>query len=195
LKLARFHSMKKLFFLIIYSISISLVAQNSFKRNHDINRADAISKNYAKTITQKDLKKLVYKLADDKFEGRKTGENGQKLAAKYLVNYYKKAGIKATNKEGNYLQNIPKEYFRGRSINDSENVIAYIKGSEKPDEYIIISAHYDHIGFLGEEIYSGADDDASGTSAVLEIAEAFHKAVKDGFGPKRSLVFLNVTGT
>lgn len=78
---------------------------------------------------------------------------------------------------------------------DSENVVAYIKGSEKPDEYVVISSHLDHIGVNEDgQINNGADDDGSGTVALLEIAEAFKKASKAGEGPKRSLVFLHVTG-
>lgn len=76
----------------------------------------------------------------------------------------------------------------------SENVLAYIKGSEKPDEYIVISAHLDHEGIKDGVIYNGADDDGSGTVAVLEIAEAFKKAVDNGYSPKRSILFLHVTG-
>ena len=77
---------------------------------------------------------------------------------------------------------------------DSENVVAIIKGSEKPEEYIVISAHLDHEGVKGGKVYNGADDDGSGTVAILEIAEAFKKAEKEGNGPKRSIVFLHVTG-
>jgi len=76
----------------------------------------------------------------------------------------------------------------------SENVAAIIKGSENPDEYIIISAHLDHEGIKNGEIYNGADDDGSGTVALLEIADAFKTAVKNGQGPKRSIVLLHVTG-
>lgn len=82
----------------------------------------------------------------------------------------------------------------------SENVVAYIEGSDPDlkDEVVVISSHYDHIGMrdAGDEdgINNGADDDGSGTVAVLEIAEAFAKATKDGFGPRRSILFLNVTG-
>ena len=76
----------------------------------------------------------------------------------------------------------------------SENVAAFIKGSEKPDEIIVISAHLDHEGIKDGEIYNGADDDGSGTVALLEIAQAFKKAVDDGFSPKRSILFLHVTG-
>ncbi len=152
------------------------------------------AKKYATSITESDLKKLLYTLASDEYEGRKTGEKGQKIAAQYIINYYKNLGISAANTDGNYLQNIPVEYFNGRSKDASENVVAYIKGTSKADEYVVISAHYDHLGIKDSLIYNGADDDASGTSALLEIAEAFQKASKDGNGPKRSIVFLNVTG-
>lgn len=77
----------------------------------------------------------------------------------------------------------------------SENVVAYIKGSEKPNEYVVISSHLDHIGITSDgEINNGADDDGSGTVALLEIAQAFKKAKDEGNGPKRSVVFLHVTG-
>ncbi len=77
----------------------------------------------------------------------------------------------------------------------TENVAAYIKGSELPEEYIVISSHLDHIGISSDgSINNGADDDGSGSVALLEIAEAFQTAVNAGARPKRSVVFLHVTG-
>ncbi len=76
----------------------------------------------------------------------------------------------------------------------SENVVAFIEGSEHPNEIIVISAHLDHEGVKNGEIYNGADDDGSGTVAIVEIAEAFKMAEKAGNGPKRSILFLHVTG-
>jgi hypothetical protein len=76
----------------------------------------------------------------------------------------------------------------------SENVLAFIEGSEKPEEIIVISAHLDHEGIKEGEVYNGADDDGSGTIAIIEIAEAFKMAKKEGHGPKRSILFLHVTG-
>ena len=98
--------------------------------------------------------------------------------------------------KNNYYQHIPASYFGKKSDGkDSENVVAYIKGSEKPDELIVLSAHLDHVGTDEDgNVYNGADDDGSGTVALLEMAEAFQKAVKDGNGPKRSILFLHVTG-
>ncbi len=76
----------------------------------------------------------------------------------------------------------------------SHNVLAHIKGRELPNEYIVISAHLDHIGRDGDKINNGADDDGSGTVALLEIAEAFKAAADKGIYPKRSILFLHVTG-
>jgi len=159
-----------------------------------IEKAKDYARAYAKSITQDALKKLLYTIASDSLAGRRTGEKGQKDAAKFIIDFYKNLNIKAANTNGDYLQNIPVDFFKGQSNNDSENVVAYIKGTEKPDEYVVISAHYDHLGVKGELIYNGADDDGSGTSALLEIAEAFKIASDAGHGPKRSMVFLHVTG-
>lgn len=78
---------------------------------------------------------------------------------------------------------------------DSENVVAVIKGTTKPEEYVIISSHLDHIGVTPDgRVNNGADDDGSGTVAMLEIAEAMQQAKNSGNGPGRSVVFLHVTG-
>jgi Zn-dependent M28 family amino/carboxypeptidase len=73
-------------------------------------------------------------------------------------------------------------------------VIAYIKGTKYPDEVLIISAHLDHLGVKDGLIYNGADDNGSGTAAIMEIAEAFKTAAQQGFAPKRSILFLHFTG-
>jgi len=77
---------------------------------------------------------------------------------------------------------------------ESRNVAGYIEGTDKKDEIVVISAHLDHIGMRGEEVYNGADDNGSGTSAVLDMAEAFAEGIKMGIRPRRSVLFLNVTG-
>ncbi|MAB56416.1 MAG: peptidase M28 [Aequorivita sp.] len=151
---------------------------------------------YANSITAQDLKKHLYIYASDEMEGRMTGTKGQKKAAEYIRDFYKKEGITAAPGTTDYFQEIPQSYFEGkREPRASENVIAYIKGSEKPEEVIVISAHLDHVGMDKDgNVFNGADDDGSGTVAVMEIAQAFQKAVKDGNGPKRSILFLHVTG-
>lgn len=152
---------------------------------------------YMKTITANDLKTHLYIVASDENEGRDTGTEGQKKAGQYLIEQYKQNGISFPTGAANWYQKVPSEFMaRGFApkLNDSENIWAFIKGTEKPEEIIIISAHYDHVGMKNGEIYNGADDDGSGTVALLEIAQAFKAAQKDGFGPKRSILFLHVTG-
>src|SRR5690606_15169628 len=79
----------------------------------------------------------------------------------------------------------------------TENVLALVEGSDKKDEIIVITAHYDHVGMdpdlKGDQIFNGADDDGSGTVALLEMAQAFMEAKKAGNGPRRSILFMAVT--
>ncbi len=75
-----------------------------------------------------------------------------------------------------------------------ENVLGYLEGSDLKEELIIITAHYDHIGIKDGLVNYGADDDGSGTVAVLEMAEAFAEAKEAGFGPRRSMLFMTVSG-
>ena len=79
---------------------------------------------------------------------------------------------------------------------DTENMMAYLEGTDLKDEVLVISSHYDHIGQNedGTVINNGADDDGSGTTGVMEIAEALAQAAADGHRPRRSILFLNVTG-
>lgn len=178
--------------IILLLLSLTILSCGSNKKIN-INE-DSVKNEFANEIKAEDLKEHLYIFASDILEGRKTGEKGQKMAANYLTAYYKNLGLKSPKGDNEYLQIIPKEFFNGKSKAASENVVAYIEGSEKPDEFIIISAHYDHLGKKGEEVYNGADDDGSGTTAVMEIAQAFQKAKKDGYGPKRSILFLHLTG-
>lgn len=80
----------------------------------------------------------------------------------------------------------------------TENVLGFIEGTDKKDEVVVVTGHYDHVGtdstLVGDKIYNGANDDGSGTVAVLEVAEAFAQAKKDGYGPRRSVLFMTVTG-
>ncbi|PUZ20441.1 PA domain-containing protein [Chitinophaga costaii] len=74
------------------------------------------------------------------------------------------------------------------------NVLAFLEGSDKKGEVLFITGHYDHLGKKGDKIFIGADDDASGTSSVLALAHAFAAAKKAGKGPRRSIVFMTVSG-
>jgi len=180
--------MKRIF---LCALTIGLVSCG-VQHQKNVEQADVME--YANTITAQDLKTHLYTFASDEFEGREAGEPGQKKAAEYLKAYYKKLNIPSPLGGDDYFQEVPSSAFRG-TVKPSENVVAFIEGSEKPDEILIISSHYDHVGMDKDgNVYNGADDDGSGTVAVLEIAEAFMKAKADGYAPKRSILFLNNTG-
>jgi Zn-dependent M28 family amino/carboxypeptidase len=124
----------------------------------------------------------------------------------YRVNDKIKEEILSTNgvKEKKYLKgkSIKQKQFAKANLvieketNEffGENVLAYIEGTEKPDELIIVTAHYDHIGAEGDVVFNGADDDGSGTVALMELAQAFKMASEQGNGPKRSILFMPVSG-
>ena len=161
------------------------------KSTLDYSQVDVMD--YANTITLDELKEQLYFYASDEMEGRNTGSPGQKKAVNYLRDQYKKMGVPGGGQYGDYFQIVPGKAF-GKPELSSENVLAFIKGREFPDEVLVISAHLDHVGMKDDKVYNGADDDGSGTIALLEIAEAFKQAVNDGYGPRRSILFLHVTG-
>jgi hypothetical protein len=183
--------MKKILFL-------SLIALGSSCKNGALvatNNVDPTQ--YMKTISADDLKKHLYIIAADSMEGRETGSAGQKKAGKYLISQYQQNQVSFPKGASEFYQAVPASFLnkkRNNNLPDSENIWAFIEGSEKPEEVIVISAHYDHVGIENGDVYNGADDDGSGTSALLEIAQAFQMAKKAGHGPKRSILFLHVTG-
>jgi len=89
---------------------------------------------------------------------------------------------------------IKYNYAEQKITNNASNVAGYIEGTDKKDEYVILTGHYDHLGMRNGLVYYGADDDGSGTCAVLEMAEAFSKAKAAGNGPRRTIVFMTVSG-
>jgi Zn-dependent M28 family amino/carboxypeptidase len=183
--------MKKILFL-------SLIALGSSCKNGALVATKNVDPTqYMKTISADDLKKHLYIIAADSMEGRETGSAGQKKAGKYLISQYQQNQVSFPKGASDFYQAVPASFLnkkRNNNLPDSENIWAFIEGSEKPEEVIVISAHYDHVGIENGDVYNGADDDGSGTSALLEIAQAFQMAKKAGHGPKRSILFLHVTG-
>ena len=183
--------MKKILFLSLIALGTSC------KNGALVATKNVDPTEYMKTISADDLKKHLYIIAADSMEGRETGSAGQKKAGKYLITQYQQNQVSFPKGASDFYQAVPASFLnkkRNNNLADSENIWAFIEGSEKPEEVIVISAHYDHVGIENGEVYNGADDDGSGTSALLEIAQAFQTAKKAGHGPKRSILFLHVTG-
>ncbi|NRA94417.1 MAG: M28 family peptidase [Psychroserpens sp.] len=148
---------------------------------------------YSESITPKELNDIVYAFSADEFNGRQSGEPGHNKACEFLRDYYVDEQIASPSGVDNYYQNVPFEYFP-EGFKDSQNVMAFIEGQTYPHEIVIISGHSDHEGVKDDAVFYGADDNGSGTAALLEIAEAFNQARAEGNGPKRSLLFLHTTG-
>lgn len=106
-------------------------------------------------------------MSSDEFAGRKMGSKGSVKAQKYIINTLQTLKIKPLFK--NYQQ--PFKNKKKFSYTNGHNIIAAVKGKLYPDQYIILSAHFDHLGHKGQTIYNGADDNASGTAALLTLAE------------------------
>jgi hypothetical protein len=113
------------------------------------------------------------------------GEDGKNLLDKM------KAGSLAAK---TYTAEVDMEYAKTSKTAYASNVIGIVEGSDLKDEYVFITGHYDHLGKRDTVIYYGADDDGSGTTGVLEMAEAFAKAKQAGKGPRRTMVFMTVSG-
>ncbi|WP_417290568.1 M28 family peptidase [Corallibacter sp.] len=121
------------------------------------------------------LLKHVEVLSSDEFEGRKTGTPGSEKTRNYIRKAYKDLGVLPLT--DSYSQSFKFSNYK------AENIIGYIKGTQKPESYIVISAHHDHLGIHDNKIFNGADDDASGISALFAFAEYFKK-----YPPKHSVI-------
>ena len=135
--------------------------------------ADDAMKAAAETITDAELKRHVQFLASDTLQGREAGTHGGYAASSYIVDQLRKSGVSAAQRDGDYFQ-----YFHP----NFRNVLAVIPGSDEilKSEYILVGGHYDHVGFGNRfnsrgpigVIHNGADDNASGTAGILEVAQA-----------------------
>lgn len=124
------------------------------------------------------------------------------VASEIIKKDMKSLTAAANDADGSALKKIPPGslLFKASGVKGvtTENVLGYLEGTDKKDELVIITAHYDHIGVLpggtGDNINNGADDDGSGTSTVMELARVFESAASSGNGPRRSMLFMTFTG-
>ena len=141
----------------------------------------------AQIITEDLIKKHITILSSDEMEGRKAGTRGIEKAARYIENEFKKIGLNKFDGLSTYRQEFNE---KGLAL---FNVIGILEGKSKKDEFIVISAHYDHLGINkngnGDVIYNGANDNASGVAAVLALAKYFSRMKVN----ERSIIFVAFT--
>ena len=135
---------------------------------------------YQVTTEGEELLAVVKTLASDEYRGRGTEDNLK--TQDYIRAYYSRNGVKSFN--SNYEQ--PFTFINEKNNKESKgvNLVGYIQGKEIPDKYIVIGAHYDHLGVINDTIYNGADDNASGTAALLLLAKYFKM-----HQPRHSIIF------
>ncbi|MDB4273727.1 M28 family peptidase [Algibacter sp.] len=132
-----------------------------------------------------ELLKHVKSLSSDVFEGRRTGTKGAAKSRKYIVNQFHTLKVEPLGKS--FEQSF--SFIEKRKVFEAVNILGLIKGTKLPKEYLVISAHYDHEGIKYGKIYNGADDNASGISALFAFAEYFKK-----FPPKHSVILAAFDG-
>ncbi|MES2575145.1 MAG: M20/M25/M40 family metallo-hydrolase [Bacteroidota bacterium] len=138
-------------------------------------------------IQQQEIVRIETELASDKMEGRAIFTRGIDSASVFIENEFKKIGLSYFKNLKNYRQ----EFVIKRK--PANNVIGILPGKSKPEEFVIFSAHYDHLGITNDgedKIYNGANDDASGTTAVIALAKYFRELNQN----ERTIVFVAFTG-
>ncbi|MBN8785870.1 MAG: M28 family peptidase [Terrimonas sp.] len=121
----------------------------------------------------------------------------EKIAKAIMKDNYDAAKTATLNKSAaskSFGANVSVDLQKQRLTLQSSNVLGLLEGTDLRDEFVVISAHYDHLGIRKGVIWYGADDDGSGTVSILQIAKAFAKAKADGKGPRRSILFMAVSG-
>ena len=144
-------------------------------------------------IDSTQVRKHLYTLASDEMEGRRAGTVGIERAAQYIETEFKRLGLTTYDSLSSYRQTFTFKNRRTQEDITSSNIIGVLEGKSKKEEVVIISAHYDHLGIRAKEgvidsIYNGANDDASGVTGILALAEYFKKV-----GNERTLVFAAFT--
>ena len=183
--------MKKIFIILV--ISLFVISCKNTKEVVLNNSKPLKTKKVMATffIDSTMVKKHLYTLASDDMEGRKSGTPGIEKAAKYIESEFKRIGLTTFEGLDSYRQTFNFKSRRSQEEITSANIIGVLEGKSKKDEYVIISAHYDHLGNQGkgeDKIYNGANDDASGVTGVLALAEYFKK-----IGNERTIVFVAFT--
>ena len=148
----------------------------------------------SQTINEISVKKHLYTLANDSMQGRKAGSPGIEKAAKYIELQFSEIGLKPFE-NSSFRQSF--KHINRRSEKKEEldlfNIIGLLEGTSLKEEFVIISAHYDHLGQIeggkGDLVFNGANDNATGVAAMIMLAEYFKKAKIN----KRSILFVAFT--
>tara|TARA_B110000858_G_scaffold54159_1_gene62913 strand:+ start:338 stop:1303 length:966 start_codon:yes stop_codon:yes gene_type:complete len=168
--------------LLLFVLFINFACQKTIKNTVSIDPA----------IDSLLVKKHLYTLASDKMQGRKAGTPGIEKAASYIETEFKKIGLTFYDTLNSYRQTFTIKSKQGNKDITTSNIIGVLQGKSKKEEYVIISAHYDHLGINGvleDSIFNGANDNASGVTGVLTLAKYFKEKKLN----ERTIIFVAFT--
>lgn len=160
--------------VVLFIFTLAIPAQELF--------AQQVPSPTSPPFDAKVLLRDVETLSADDMEGRAIGTSGIERARNFLLERYARAGLRSF--DGGYLRRFG---YKGRMA--GANIVGYVQGTRQPDRYIVVTAHYDHLGIREGKVHNGADDNASGTAALLAMAEYFGKN-----RPGNSIVFAAFDG-
>ena len=140
---------------------------------------------YEQIVYQAKQERLMTWLSHDMNHGRATGTRDAARVARYIETHFRQYGLEPFC-EGSFYQPFPADSASGTV---GRNVIGFVPSAVPSDEYVLITAHYDHLGVLDGNIYNGADDNASGVTVLLNLADMFGTMKKTRTGPDKNIIF------
>ena len=138
----------------------------------------------AEAFSREGFERHILKLASDEMKGRDDGTPEGLAAAEYVAGRFKECGLKPGGRDG-YFQDFTSRFSSGSPEHKGRNVVGLLEG-KRAREYVVVAAHHDGLGVRNGKIHNGADDNASGTAMVLELARSFSGTV-----PGRSMLFIS----
>lgn len=162
-----------LVFMLLSLLPLSLRAQKA--------------ESYEKCITEASQREIIERLCAKDMAGRGSGSKGGDAAREYILSRFREMDLKPF-----YYRET--QTFRHKGNVLMHNIFGVVPALEPTDDYIVVSAHYDHLGNIKGKVYPGADDNASGVAALLTLAEMFSQMRRDSVGPGVNILFVAFDG-
>ena len=146
-----------------------------------------LAERYEKMVSEGEQRAIIEHLCDSIMEGRGSGTSGGRAAGKYISDYFKRLELKP------FYYKTDQVFWQKGGIN-VHNIMGVVPALQPSDEYVVVCAHYDHLGKIKGRVFPGADDNASGVAALLTIADMFSQMRRDSVGPGVNILFVAFDG-
>jgi Zn-dependent M28 family amino/carboxypeptidase len=164
-------------FILIFTLVLMLAAQSNVRTPNPPQGSKSVEAPDSRVVDAGRLLEDVRALSDDSMEGRLSGTQGGAKARAYVTRRFAEAGLKPFGPS--YEQPVELDARAGEKAMTGGNVVGYVRGKKHPERFLVVTAHYDHLGVKDGQIYNGADDNASGVAALLALAAHFSRQPPD----------------